>query len=469
MLAIKLFLCIFTIIAISACQNSSIQPVSTHDASSPVPMVSASATSTPLPVATPTLAATATPIPGLSPTGPTPTPKVLPADYLTYQQHSEGRYCEPLKPLAEIQPRLRFPIDVAVSSDGESVYVVNQRCDTNPSVPPFAYDPLFKETFMSDCYGEYVESENLPSVIERIHIYQIQNGKLKRYGPNDSALTCQMSDEIEMGLNQELLTTNLVKGQLLSISSNTLELTHESNSSIREPNFQMFNRGGNPASLHSIPYQKKLLTTYSGGTFGRAVFQYIFDQSQKVKKLDFLINNYYMISYTFRDARLGNNPQKEQLIVSYGQGPIYYGERSQFYPHQGIYKILIGGSKESTNQTIGFKDGSAQEARFGGVYGFRWASATRLYVTDTKNHAIRRIDFANDDFFPEVEVTTLAGNGESGLQDGLGREAQFNFPTNLDIDASGNLYIADTGNHAIRKITPQGEVTTLYAETNAKL
>jgi sugar lactone lactonase YvrE len=75
-----------------------------------------------------------------------------------------------------------------------------------------------------------------------------------------------------------------------------------------------------------------------------------------------------------------------------------------------------------------------------------------LYATDSGNNRIRKIS--------ENRVSTLAGSTE-GNNDGMGSEARFREPTNLVADSSGNLYVTDFGNDAIRKISPNGEVTTL--------
>ncbi|TAG94408.1 MAG: hypothetical protein EAZ20_00920, partial [Bacteroidetes bacterium] len=77
-----------------------------------------------------------------------------------------------------------------------------------------------------------------------------------------------------------------------------------------------------------------------------------------------------------------------------------------------------------------------------------------IYVTDKNNHKIKAIN-------PTTGVTTFAGSGIAGLTNAVGVAAQFNRPAGIDIDAAGNLYVADMVNNVIRKITPSGVVTTL--------
>ncbi|MBI4326541.1 MAG: hypothetical protein HY674_14940 [Chloroflexi bacterium] len=78
-----------------------------------------------------------------------------------------------------------------------------------------------------------------------------------------------------------------------------------------------------------------------------------------------------------------------------------------------------------------------------------------VYVADSGNHTIRKITAAG-------EVSTLAGKaGESGTTDGTGSAARFNTPSGVAVDAVGNVYVADMGNNTIRKVTPNGEATTL--------
>ena len=101
----------------------------------------------------------------------------------------------------------------------------------------------------------------------------------------------------------------------------------------------------------------------------------------------------------------------------------------------------------------GFADGQGRNALFNRPSGITIDAAGNLYVADSQNHRIRRIT-------PKGEVSTLAG-GEKGFADGQGRNARFFFPSGIAMDAAGNLYVTDYENHSIRKVTSKGEVTTI--------
>jgi RHS repeat-associated protein len=108
----------------------------------------------------------------------------------------------------------------------------------------------------------------------------------------------------------------------------------------------------------------------------------------------------------------------------------------------------------------GFTNGTGGAARFRNPAGLAAAASDVVYVADAGNHAIRRVDSAG-------VVTTVAGNGNPGFLDGQGANAQFNNPQGVAIDASGNLYVADSGNHGIRRIDAAGNVTTIAGDGTA--
>jgi sugar lactone lactonase YvrE len=109
------------------------------------------------------------------------------------------------------------------------------------------------------------------------------------------------------------------------------------------------------------------------------------------------------------------------------------------------------------NLSSGNTDGTGTAARFNGACGMAFDGAGNLYVADTGNHSIRKIEVAT------AAVTTLAGSASaSGSTDGTGTAARFNRPRGIASDGAGNLYVADSDNHTIRKIeAATGVVTTL--------
>ena len=106
------------------------------------------------------------------------------------------------------------------------------------------------------------------------------------------------------------------------------------------------------------------------------------------------------------------------------------------------------------NGTTGNTDGDVSVARFNNPYKIGIDKHDNIYVADNSNHRVRRIDAVTR------RVTTVAGSS-SGFVDGVGTAARFNGPIAIDVDDHGNIYVADNNNHSIRKINPDGLVTTI--------
>ncbi len=121
----------------------------------------------------------------------------------------------------------------------------------------------------------------------------------------------------------------------------------------------------------------------------------------------------------------------------------------------GVVTTLAGtaGSGAPTN-------GTGAAARFNEPFGVAVDSAGNVYVADASNNAIRKVTAAG-------VVTTFAGSGSAGTTDGTGTAARFDEPRGIAIDSSGTLYVADYDNHLIRKITSAGVVTTLAGAADA--
>jgi hypothetical protein len=118
-----------------------------------------------------------------------------------------------------------------------------------------------------------------------------------------------------------------------------------------------------------------------------------------------------------------------------------------FVPELALLAGGIGGQ--------GTANGTGINARFYSPTGVAVDSSGNVYVADQSNNTIRKVT-------PTASVTTLAGSpGQPGSHDGTGSGARFTYPTGVAVDSSGNVYVADRGNHTIRKVTPTGDVTTL--------
>jgi hypothetical protein len=154
-------------------------------------------------------------------------------------------------------------------------------------------------------------------------------------------------------------------------------------------------------------------------------------------------------------ARL-NSPRGIQVAAN---GDLYIGDRS----NDKIRKVTAATGIITTyagTGTAGYVDGAAASARFRHPQGLHLTSAGDLYVADADNHAIRKISAAG-------VVSTFAGTGTSGYtgNGGLATSARLNVPEAVHLAPSGDVYIADTGNHVIRKVAVGSGLISTIAGT----
>ena len=132
------------------------------------------------------------------------------------------------------------------------------------------------------------------------------------------------------------------------------------------------------------------------------------------------------------------------------------------YGNHRIRKITPNGNVTTVagSGNAGYADGQGTSASFSSPTGVAVDGSGNVYVGDQGNHRIRKIT-------PNENVTTVAGSGNAGYADGQGTSASFSNPTGVAVDGSGNVYLADYNNSRIRKITPSGNVTTLAGSGTA--
>ena len=129
-----------------------------------------------------------------------------------------------------------------------------------------------------------------------------------------------------------------------------------------------------------------------------------------------------------------------------------YNHRIRKITPTGVVSTIAGSS-------AGYADGEGTVAKFNRPYGIAVDSSDNLYVADNKNHKIRKIT-------PTGMVSTIAGTS-GGYADGPGTTvAKFNMPRGVTVDSSGTVYVTDTGNNRVCRITPTGLVQTITNYSN---
>jgi sugar lactone lactonase YvrE len=136
-----------------------------------------------------------------------------------------------------------------------------------------------------------------------------------------------------------------------------------------------------------------------------------------------------------------------------------YGVDYQQHKQCQIVKISPDGRVTSlAGGDWGYADGKGPQAKFRDLHGsaFAWAADGALLITDNGTF-VRKVT-------PEGMVSTLAGGEEAGFMDGSATEARFNGAMGIAVESSGSVYVADSRNRRIRKVSPDGDVST-YAGT----
>jgi hypothetical protein len=154
---------------------------------------------------------------------------------------------------------------------------------------------------------------------------------------------------------------------------------------------------------------------------------------------------------------------RQLSVAPDGAGGFYVASETQ----SRVYRVAADGrlNMVAGNGTAGFSGdgGPATSAQLFYPYGLAVDGAGNLFIADSANHRIRKVT-------PDGVINTVAGNGSPGFDSsddgGPATSAQFAGPSGIAVDTAGNLFIVDTGNHRIRKVTPDGVISTVAGNGN---
>jgi sugar lactone lactonase YvrE len=143
-------------------------------------------------------------------------------------------------------------------------------------------------------------------------------------------------------------------------------------------------------------------------------------------------------------------------LAASGGPVVYVADEYQHVIFKTSSNYWLGGSDvlAGIRWISGLVDGAGSIAKFKKPGGIALGPDGYLYVADTGNNLIRKVSSTG-------VVSILAGNGLPGFVDGSGNAVQFNSPVGVAVDSIGNVYVADSGNRCVRKISTSGEVATL--------
>ena len=348
-------------------------------------------------------------------------------------------------------PIIKYPNDLVVSADGNTIYAINTVCSSDTSNLYFwnIYFTRYGSSFPDDCTKPKISNSVSQSYIYEIH--SNETPKILQFN-GKPLLSCRIGQDIEIGQDGSLYLSDIPNNAIyqydFKLLKPVLKLTLESYLSDGGiPNSHGF-YFRLPIHLKSLPNKLAFQSSVSIATGSEArMFTFNFSTLQQETIMysggslpiyDFFNEQLYYIlpeAFTKGLANSKTNPQGLNKVRTF---PL------ELYSDHPEHKIPLDVLSEKIVVPFDLV------VNMNGI----------VYVSDIMNHSIWTISL--DSAQSNGEMKLLAGSGQKGYKDGKGSEASFYAPTSLSLDAAGNVYVADTGNSAIRKITPDGTVTTFY-------
>ncbi|MFN8671423.1 MAG: hypothetical protein U0457_04965 [Candidatus Sericytochromatia bacterium] len=383
----------------------------------------------------------------------TPKPKV---SILNIQTKTKSQsICKKLE-LKDSELKMYEPYDIVTAKDGSYVYVLSNYKNNHKNI---IYDKTNRSEGFYDIKElekkkERSEESTYISIPEKV-IYKITKDKKISLIKDFEYLSCDWLNSIEKKENGDLII--LSNNKLLSFDGSYYKL--ESNSLSKEIYFddsliKFEDLSTGDLYPKSIFYDNKNIY-YSfiySQLYNSLNIEFIesYSLKNKIKEYLYALNEKYGYRFTINAKYISYdfNYIYESNYITYSNHNMY---RNPF-PYYSIYE---GRPIFDISDII--KDKKEIE-KVGKVMRVRKNSKGELFGLDIEKNIIWKI-------FPDLQkVELLAGSGNAGYKDGKVSEAEFNGLSEIDIDYDDNLYVTDTLNNAIRKITPNGVVSTFYKE-----
>jgi hypothetical protein len=359
--------------------------------------------------------------------------------YSETNSFSGPKYCEPE---TNIKSELKYPLKIAVSKDGYTVYFVNGLDRRAPSL-----SDIYTKTKIDSPF--HFDPETDRNIVKRSFIYKINKEKKIEIVKvnNVPLLSCKNIGEIALDNDDNLFISDNEQNIYKLIYPNNL--------------IKMANVKERAADCPD-PVSRESLTGDCTVPFLSGPFDFYFHN-----------NSLYFKMYAYGEASIGNIKKlDENLKVSNVLSTLFWYlelfaiHKDKLYilenPNINEYSLTSISSKGKSIHNLNeiTIDPTSGQPIDGYIQHFttnmRINSKGAIFFNDLIKHCIWKVEINSG------ILTRFAGSGKQGFKDGKGEEAEFNYPTSMDFDSGDNLYIADTGNNAIRKITPDGAVSTFY-------